>query len=392
MFTLYPIKTLFTYCCVLFCWFSISPVFAQNNLLLNGGFEDINTCTEYASECGVEGWFYLRDVKAQMYSQEEGTLNLGANSYAIFYDWQDYTGFTPIVGTMLPCKLQKGKQYTFSGLLSVKLNPKLVFIPGVVTGEYYYVPNRPFVKAMQPDSILQLTPVPDSRFYSFTYRFTATGDETYLTFGAYVKEDAISGKRMVNKKETIEMVMDNFALTPADPEEGICDAFEQQKRTIYNYNYRHKLLDNTLYAKGKLPLVYAGDSALLNPSVVVPVKLPLTDTLRLGDVLFDFNNADLKAEAVTVLSSFFSKTELENIDSIIVEGHTDSVGTAERNQELSLQRSHAVAKWLEQLNIIVPRKIQTRAFGKSRPIASNTTPEGRAANRRVEIIIFRKEL
>jgi OOP family OmpA-OmpF porin len=139
-------------------------------------------------------------------------------------------------------------------------------------------------------------------------------------------------------------------------------------------------------------LTYTGDSVLLNPSAVVPVKLPLTDTLRLGDVLFDFNKADLKPEAVTVLSSFFSKTELENIDSIIVEGHTDSIGTMERNQELSLQRSNAVAKWLGQLNIVLPHQIQTRAFGKSRPIASNTTTEGRAANRRVEIIIFRKEL
>ncbi len=327
-----------------------------------------------------------------MYSQEEGTLNLGTNSYAIFYDWIDYTGFAPIIGTILPCNLKKGNKYTFSGLLSAKLNPKLVFVPGVVTGEYYYVPNRPFAKPMQPDSILQLTPVPDSRFYAFEYSFIATGNETYLTFGAYVKEDAITGKRIVNKKETIELVMDNFSLTPADPTEGVCDAFTQQKRAIYNYNFRHKMLDNTLYAKGKLPIVFTGDAGELQATTITPVKEPLTDTLRLGDVLFDFNKADLKAEAENVLSAFFSKTELENIDSIMVQGHTDSVGTAERNNELSLQRSNSVAQWLRKLNIIVPDKITTQAFGKSRPVATNTTAAGRAANRRVEIIIFRREL
>lgn len=370
----------------------MSISFAQTNLLLNGGFEDINTCTEYESECGVEGWFYLRDVKAQMYTQEEGTLNLGSNSYAVFYDWIDYTGFAPIIGTMLPCNLKKGNKYTFSGLLSAKLNPKLVFVPGVVTGEYYYVPNRPFTKAMQPDSIVQLTPVPDSRFYKFEYSFVATGNETYLTFGAFVKEDAISGKRMVNKKETIELIMDNFTLTPADPTEGICSAFAQQQKAIYNYNYRHKLLDNTLYAKGKLPVVFTGDAEELTATTITPVKIPLTDTLRLGDVLFDFNKADLKPEAETVLGDFFTKTNLENIDSMVVQGHTDSVGTEERNQTLSQQRSTTVARWLQRLNIIIPEKIKTQAFGKSRPVATNTTPEGRAANRRVEIIIFRREL
>ncbi len=370
----------------------MSASFAQTNLLLNGGFEDINTCTEYSSECGVEGWFYLRDVKAQMYSQEEGTLNLGDNSYAVFYDWVSHTGFSPIIGTMLPCNLKAGNKYTFSGLLSVKLNPKLVFVPGVVTGEYYYVPNRPFAKPMQPDSILKLKPIPDSRFYKFEYSFTATGNETYLTFGAFVKEDELTGKRMVNKKETIEMVMDNFALVPDDPTEGLCDAFTQQQKAIYNYNYRHKLLDNTLYAKGKLPVVFDGDTAQLTANTIVPVKVPLTDTLRLGDVLFDFNKADLKTEAENVLGNFFTKTDLESIDSIVVQGHTDSVGTAERNNELSLQRSNSVAQWLQKLNIIVPDKITTQAFGKSRPVATNTTAAGRAANRRVEIIIFRREL
>lgn len=390
---MYPIKTYYKYyCCLFISWLSVSIGYAQTNLLLNGGFEDINTCTEYESECGVEGWFYLRDVKAQMYSQEEGTLNLGSNSYAIFYDWIDHTGFSPIIGTMLPCNLKKGNKYTFSGLLSAKLNPKLVFVPGVVTGEYYYVPNRPFAKTMKPDSILQLTPVPDSRFYKFEYSFIATGNETYLTFGAFVREDAITGKRMVNKKETIEMVMDNFALTPADPAEGVCTAFAQQKKAIYNYNYRHKLLDNTLYAKGKLPVVFSGEAAELTATAIIPETVPLTDTLRLGDVLFDFNKAVLKAEAETVLSEFFTKTDIENIDSILVQGHTDSVGTEERNNELSLQRSTAVIRWLQQLNIVGTNSIKAQAFGKSRPVATNTTTEGRAANRRVEIIIFRRGL
>ncbi|HNA90855.1 MAG TPA: hypothetical protein PKZ71_01295, partial [Chitinophagaceae bacterium] len=54
---------------------------AQNNLLLNGGFEDVNVCTEYSAECGVEAWFYLKDVKAQMLSNDDTTGKNGTNSF-----------------------------------------------------------------------------------------------------------------------------------------------------------------------------------------------------------------------------------------------------------------------------------------------------------------------
>ena len=84
---------------------------AQTNLLLNGGFEQINTCTEYKAECGVEAWFYLKDVKVQMLSNEVRSNLLGQNSFGIFYNWKEFTGFTPVIGTLLPCRLQAGKEY-----------------------------------------------------------------------------------------------------------------------------------------------------------------------------------------------------------------------------------------------------------------------------------------
>jgi len=96
---------------------------AQTNLLLNGGFEQINTCTEYKADGGVEAWFYLKDVKVQMLSNEVSTALLGQNSFGIFYNWKGFTGFTPVIGTLLPCRLQAGKEYIFKGLISAKLQP-----------------------------------------------------------------------------------------------------------------------------------------------------------------------------------------------------------------------------------------------------------------------------
>ncbi|MEI2740382.1 MAG: hypothetical protein V9F01_16530 [Chitinophagaceae bacterium] len=137
---------------------------AQTDLLLNGGFEEINTCTEYNAECGVEGWFYLKEVKAQMLNNEIPSKLLGTNSFAIFYNWAGYTGFTPVIGTILPCGLQKGNRYTFKGIISALLNPKLILKPGICVGERFYVPNRPFSKTMHPDSIVQLNRNTENQF------------------------------------------------------------------------------------------------------------------------------------------------------------------------------------------------------------------------------------
>jgi outer membrane protein OmpA-like peptidoglycan-associated protein len=69
-----------------------------------------------------------------------------------------------------------------------------------------------------------------------------------------------------------------------------------------------------------------------------------------------------------------------------IEGHTDSVGTDEYNQSLSEKRAGAVRDYLVQQGIVAD-SIEARGFGKTQPIASNDTPEGRQQNRRVELVL-----
>jgi outer membrane protein OmpA-like peptidoglycan-associated protein len=71
---------------------------------------------------------------------------------------------------------------------------------------------------------------------------------------------------------------------------------------------------------------------------------------------------------------------------LAVEGHTDSVGSDEYNQNLSEQRAEAVRDYFVQQGIAAT-SIEARGFGKSEPIASNDTPEGRQQNRRVELVL-----
>ncbi|HJX95297.1 MAG TPA: OmpA family protein, partial [Candidatus Acidoferrum sp.] len=71
---------------------------------------------------------------------------------------------------------------------------------------------------------------------------------------------------------------------------------------------------------------------------------------------------------------------------VAIEGHTDSVGSDEYNQDLSERRAQSVRDYFVQQGI-PSATIEARGFGKTAPIASNDTPEGRQRNRRVELVV-----
>jgi len=71
---------------------------------------------------------------------------------------------------------------------------------------------------------------------------------------------------------------------------------------------------------------------------------------------------------------------------VVIEGHTDSVGSETYNLDLSQRRADAVQAFLLH-NGVNPAQLTTRGYGKAAPVASNATAEGRQQNRRVELII-----
>lgn len=110
--------------------------------------------------------------------------------------------------------------------------------------------------------------------------------------------------------------------------------------------------------------------------------------LTLGDVLFESNRSDLKAESLDdlyVLVTFLKEHPDRNL---LVEGHTDSVGGESHNIELSQQRAAAVREFLVRNGIDLER-ISEHGYGQAYPVASNATKSGRRENRRVEIVILR---
>lgn len=105
-------------------------------------------------------------------------------------------------------------------------------------------------------------------------------------------------------------------------------------------------------------------------------------------VLFDFDKADLRPEAAPALDSLADFLKKHTAARLGISGHTDDVGSDDYNLDLSGRRAKAVYDRLLTAGIPASR-IEWKPFGETRPVADNTTEEGRQKNRRVECILLK---
>jgi outer membrane protein OmpA-like peptidoglycan-associated protein len=108
--------------------------------------------------------------------------------------------------------------------------------------------------------------------------------------------------------------------------------------------------------------------------------------VNMSDVLFDTGSYTLKPGAREKLAKISGIVLAHPGLSLQIEGHTDSVGGDDFNQQLSERRADSVRDFLAQQGV-APSSITAHGFGKTQPVASNDTPEGRQRNRRVELVV-----
>ena len=115
-----------------------------------------------------------------------------------------------------------------------------------------------------------------------------------------------------------------------------------------------------------------------------PTLVRFSDT---GNVMFEFNSATLTPAANGELDRLVDKiTGYDEIDGIKITGHTDNTGPEAYNQTLSERRAASVGDYLASRGIKT-RLLTVDGMGEAKPVAENTTREGRARNRRVDILI-----
>jgi len=105
-----------------------------------------------------------------------------------------------------------------------------------------------------------------------------------------------------------------------------------------------------------------------------------------GDVTFDTNSASVKPGLHDEISRIARIMQQYPQTRVLVEGHTDSTGNVQYNQQLSERRAESVADLLRQ-NGVSPGRVRTIGYGPNQPMATNDTALGRQQNRRVEIKI-----
>lgn len=191
----------------------------------------------------------------------------------------------------------------------------------------------------------------------------------------------------------------------------------QDGSATYNYNtgeviirnsgdgsgsYKNEILDMKIYNEGKgkadirvngekiivdaEPLEKAGKLPTLSPIPAVPPIEANSIMIKLDSgVLFDVNKYNIRKDANEVLMKLIAVLKKAKVEKFEIYGHTDSDDTDEYNQVLSENRASSVKDFLIKNGITA--NITTTGFGEKKPIATNSTKEGKQLNRRVEIVI-----
>ncbi len=109
--------------------------------------------------------------------------------------------------------------------------------------------------------------------------------------------------------------------------------------------------------------------------------------VRLRGMSFPVGQSIIMPENYALLSKVQHAIRIFERPDLTIEGHTDSTGAAEMNNHLSQKRAEAVREYLLANGVSTADKVSAVGYGPSRPLAPNTTAEGRAQNRRIDLII-----
>lgn len=361
----------------LFIWFLPIGCFAQG-LLLNGGFEAENICTEYKINCAPEAWISNTSAFAN-YFKDANRAYAGDHCMGI----QAGHAYKPYERTFLRaqlvCGLRSGSTYRLS--FFIKSAHPVLDSMGVYFGPIDPLLERKPIHRLAPS--LRLIDQgnqfkKDSSWQEAKLEYTAKGNEGYITIANFSIND-ITGPTGIDKENYFFVFIDNVSLTPLDPNERMCNDREQTKQDIFDQNERHEFLMRSVQHRRNYP------QARTAPT---PTTYFRADTLLLPDLLFATGKKELKPASLGILDSFCARMGGKMIDSLVIEGHADNTGADQLNEELAQGRAGAAASYLAKCGSFYNVPVIIRGWGSRKPLAGNETAQGRQQNRRVELLVY----
>jgi outer membrane protein OmpA-like peptidoglycan-associated protein len=346
----------------------------SQNLVANGSFQDLNVCTELKAPCSPSAW-KTTSPHLMMYGAEKDNYFARLTIFN-----SSIEGVRKYMQTRLLCPLKKDRIY----ILTVRFKPDKVFMSsfGVLFVSTPVYNNNDLLLRMKPTIDLSglYAKVPYNRrleWYKITVEYKASGDEKYLILGNFQSDT--DQKRVYQTKPRnftdYEYHIDDVELIPKVPEEP-CRNYEKIRQQMYSQKERHPQRKFNMFGEE-------------DPDSAEAVISESIDTLRLGSVYFEFDSDRLNSVGKTKLDSLFSHLVKEEVDSIRIYGHTDSMGPKDYNLDLSYRRAKAIERVLKENNLSAYVS-EVKGFGDKLPRSSNSTDSGRKKNRRVEVIIYYK--
>ena len=150
----------------------------------------------------------------------------------------------------------------------------------------------------------------------------------------------------------------------------------------------HQEVESALATRVEKEEKFKKAKRMLNPSEGEILFNSSNDVvLRLSGISFDVGQSAIKDEHIGLLEKVKEIIQLFPYTQLVVEGHTDASGDPASNILLSEKRAYAVTQYIRQSLLIPADQIKSMGFGMDRPVASNQSAEGRARNRRIDVII-----
>lgn len=170
---------------------------------------------------------------------------------------------------------------------------------------------------------------------------------------------------------------------------NLAQQVEAGRAELAELSRAHEETTSELAARREREEKFKTAKSIINPSEGEVLFNASNDiVLRLSGLSFDIGKSEIKDEHVPLVEKVKEIIQMFPDAQLVVEGHTDASGDPSANVLLSEKRAFAVMQYLRQSLLISADRIQSIGYGADRPIASNQTGEGRAKNRRIDILMM----
>lgn len=349
---------------------------AAQNLLVNGSFEEENYCTEYNINCAPEGWIYTVP-SFNYYFKGANHLPDGTHYIAVVAGNSRKVFYRSFVRSRLLCGLRKDSTYRLR--VFVKSPHNVLDSMGIYFSKGdFLLEKRPF-RNIVPSIYLsdaRSIKVSDTNWQQVVIDYRAVGNENFISIGNFAVKD-IGGTTGIEREDNFFVLFDDLSLTPVHHNEKLCPDWLQTRDEIYAQDERHEFLDRWIKYYRNKPEEYIN---------LTQTTVQTVDTIVLPDILFERGSSLLSKASGLYLDSVWQRLHGKVVDSIVVEGHTDSTGSSESNRVLGYQRATVVVRYLQ--SKVPHTEFFSRSWAAQRPVSNNNSNEGRQKNRRVEIYLY----